>query len=98
MYAQRVNDYATAPARLMIGKARRENSTKSMQFSCHWKTCSIGWPELKVGEITGAIDVGPAEVGGVTCEQYAFRQPGLNWQIWIQQADFPLLEETVLSH
>ena len=56
-----------------------------------------GGPQSKVSEITGAIDVGPAEVGGVTCEQYAFRQPGLNWQIWIQQGEFPLPRKLVLS-
>jgi hypothetical protein len=26
----------------------------------------------------------------VTCEQYAFRQEGLDWQIWIQLGDYPL--------
>ena len=37
--------------------------------------------------ITSAIDIGPSSVDGTTCEQYAFRQDGLDWQIWIQQGN-----------
>jgi hypothetical protein len=97
LYAQRVNYYATAPAPPTIGKLAAKLDEKygiqlPLEDLFYW-----GGPESKVGEITGAIDVGPAEVGGVTCEQYAFRQPGLNWQIWIQQGDFPLPRKLVLS-
>jgi hypothetical protein len=47
--------------------------------------------------ITSASDIGPGQVGGITCEQYAFRQPGLDWQIWIQQGDYPLPKKLVLT-
>ena len=43
------------------------------------------------------IDVGPTEVGSITCEQYAFRQPGLDRQIWIQLGDFPLPKKLVIT-
>jgi hypothetical protein len=33
----------------------------------------------------------------VTCQQYAFRQDGLDWQIWIQNGDFPLPRKVVLT-
>ncbi|HEY6413135.1 MAG TPA: DUF2092 domain-containing protein, partial [Edaphobacter sp.] len=46
--------------------------------------------------ITSAIDVGPATINGTTCEQYAFRQPGLDWQIWIQLGDYPLPRKFVI--
>src|SRR5208283_5557080 len=87
LFAQRVNYYATVPAPETIGKLADELNDKlgiqlPLEDLFFW-----GGPRSKVNEITGAIDVGPAEVGGVTCEQYAFRQPGLNWQIWIQQGD-----------
>jgi hypothetical protein len=36
-------------------------------------------------------------VDGTTCEQYAFRQDGLDWQIWIQQGDYPLPRKLVLT-
>src|SRR5262249_3873930 len=35
-------------------------------------------------QITSAMYVGEAKVDGATADQYAFRQPGLDWQIWIQ--------------
>jgi len=97
LYAQRVNYYATVPAPATVGKLAEEVDDKygiqlPLEDLFYW-----GGPKSKVGDITGAIDVGPAEVGGVTCEQYAFRQPGLNWQIWIQQGEFPLPRKLVLS-
>ena len=31
-----------------------------------------------------------------TCEQYAFRQEGIDWQIWIQLGEFPLPRKLVI--
>jgi hypothetical protein len=56
-----------------------------------------GGPKATTNEITAASDVGPADVEGVTCEHYAYRQPGLDWQIWIQLGDFPLPRKLVLT-
>ncbi len=49
------------------------------------------------GEITGAIYVGPTRVNGIDADQYAFRQPGLDWQIWIQKGDQPLPLKMLLT-
>jgi hypothetical protein len=49
-----------------------------------------GTDQSTISKITSAIDVGPATVDNITCEQYAFRQEGIDWQIWIQLGDFPL--------
>jgi hypothetical protein len=56
-----------------------------------------GGPRSSVKEITSAADIGPSQVGGVSCEHYAFRQPGLDWQVWIQKGDFPLPRKLVLT-
>lgn len=97
LYAQRVNYYAVATAPPTIGKLADVLHDKydidlPLEDLFLW-----AGPESKIGEVTGAIDVGPADVGGITCEHYAFRQPGLNWQIWIQLGDFPLPRKLVLS-
>jgi hypothetical protein len=97
LYAQRVNYYATVPAPATVGKLADVLDDKygiqlPLEDLFYW-----GGPQSKISEIKGAIDVGPTEVGGVTCEQYAFRQPGLNWQIWIQQGEFPLPRKLVIS-
>ena len=47
--------------------------------------------------LTSAMNIGPSQVEGVTCQQYAFRQEGLDWQIWIQQGDYPLPRKLVLT-
>jgi len=49
-----------------------------------------GTDQSTISRITSAIDVGPATVQGITCEHYAFRQEGADWQIWIQLGDYPL--------
>ena len=49
------------------------------------------------GAITSAIDMGSATMGGVTCEHYVFRQPGLDWQLWVQLGDHPLPRKLVIT-
>ena len=56
-----------------------------------------GTPESDADSITAARDIGPSQIDGVTCEQYAFRQAGLDWQVWIQEGDFPLPRKLVLT-
>jgi hypothetical protein len=40
-------------------------------------------------KLTSAHFVGKTRVGGQSTNQYAFRQPGLDWQIWIADGDKP---------
>jgi hypothetical protein len=34
--------------------------------------------------LTHAIVVGPSMVNGVPCEHFAYMEPGINWEIWIE--------------
>ena len=36
--------------------------------------------------LTSAIDIGPTTVDGHAVEQFAYRQPGSDWQVWIDAA------------
>jgi hypothetical protein len=56
-----------------------------------------GTSDSSIKAITMAVDAGPASINGVTCEQYAFRQDGLDWQVWIQKGDYPLPQKIVLT-
>ena len=56
-----------------------------------------GGPQASTNKITEATDFGPGDVEGTTCERYAFRQPGLDWQVWIQLGDHPLPRKLVLT-
>ena len=41
--------------------------------------------------------VGSAKVGGVATDHYAFRQPGVDFQVWIDQGDKPLPRKMVIT-
>ncbi|MSQ69625.1 MAG: DUF2092 domain-containing protein [Gammaproteobacteria bacterium] len=56
-----------------------------------------GTEKADPGAITSALDLGFATMGGATCEHYVFRQPGLDWQIWIQLGDHPLPRKLVIT-
>jgi hypothetical protein len=56
-----------------------------------------GDPNFTEPKITAAIDLGPSSAQGKTCEQYVFRQDGLDWAVWIQLGDFPLPKKLVLT-
>jgi len=47
--------------------------------------------------IKEAMYVGPAVVGGQPCDQYAFRQETVDWQVWIQKGDSPLPLKLVVT-
>ena len=56
-----------------------------------------GTPEANLDDIKAAKDLGASTVNGITTEHYAFRQPGLDWQVWIQNGDYPLPLKIVLT-
>jgi len=56
---------------------------------------SAGW---KSGGIESVMDVGPSQVNGTTCEQYALRQKDIDWQIWVQLGGYPLPRKIVISN
>lgn len=58
-----------------------------------WNDPSSG---QKREQITSAFLVGPATIDGVATEQYAFRGPKADWQIWIEKGDRPLPRKVVI--
>ena len=90
IFAKRVNFYATVPAPPTVFQlADALDTTYDIELPVadlfRW-----GGPTSKGAAITSAMVVGPSEIGGITCTQYAFRQEGLDWQLWIQLGDYPL--------
>jgi hypothetical protein len=97
MLARRVNYYATVPAPPTIGQLADMLDQKfklemPLEDLFRW-----GGPHSKTDAIKSAMFVGPSEIGGVTCGHYAFRQEGLDWQVWIQLGDYPLPRKLVLT-
>jgi hypothetical protein len=97
LFAQRLNFYATVPAPPTIVELIDKLQDK---FDIELPLVDMfdwGTPRAAVKEIKSAIDLGPTSIGGITCEQFAFRQPGIDWQIWIQNGDYPLPRKLVIS-
>jgi hypothetical protein len=96
VWARRVNYYATVPAPATL---RELADTLADRYNLELPVADLFyWGETRNTEqIRGAIDIGPSQIDGVTCEHYAFRQDGADWQVWIQQGDYPLPRKLVIT-
>jgi hypothetical protein len=97
MWAPRVKFYATVAAPATIIDLV---DTLDAKFDLEIPFVDLfrwGTPESDVADIMDATHIGPVAINGVTCEQYVFRQKGLDWQIWIQNGDYPLPLKLVLT-
>jgi hypothetical protein len=97
MWARLVNYYATVPAPASLGELADTLSNKydievPLTDLFYW-----GTDKSKPDALKTAIDVGPSQVLGTSCEHYAFRQDGLDWELWLQAGDFPLPRKLVLT-
>jgi hypothetical protein len=48
-------------------------------------------------EVERGVHVGTGVIGGVECDHLAFRNPRVDWQIWIQKGDRPLPLKYVIT-
>ena len=87
LWSPTLNFYATAegvnaPLRdLGIRLAQQQNVELPLLDLFVW-----GTQYADKSALTSAIDIGPTTVDGQAVEQFAFRQPGSDWQIWIDTA------------
>lgn len=56
-----------------------------------------GTADAPVSDLKAATFVGPARVDGSVTEQYAFRQEGVDWQLWLETGDKPLPRRLVIT-
>ncbi len=82
--------YTTVPAPATIAETLIAIETKyGVKFPLvdlfHW-----GKDPDAVASINSAIALGASKIGGQMTDHYAFRQEGVDWQIWIAQGDAPL--------
>ena len=53
--------------------------------------------EILTDGLTAAMIIGESVVAGVRCDHLAFRNPEVDWQLWIQQGDKPLPRKLVIT-
>jgi hypothetical protein len=96
LWGKRVNYYATVPAPPTL---RALADVLDEKYNVEMPLADLFyWGERRsADDLESAVDVGPSQIGGVTCEHYAFRQKGADWQLWIQQGDFPLPRKLVIT-
>jgi hypothetical protein len=90
MLARRVGYYATVPAPATL---RELDDMLIDKYDIELPLADLfrfGSPRWNASDITAATDLGPGAIGGTTCEHFAFRQNGVDWQIWIQKGEHPL--------
>jgi hypothetical protein len=97
LYGKRIQYYASIPAPDTIGKLAAMLSDKydidiPLEDLFWW-----GTERVNASAITAAVDVGPADVGGTTCQHYAFRQAGADWQVWLKLGGYPLPLKMVIT-
>ncbi|KQW78782.1 DUF2092 domain-containing protein [Brevundimonas sp. Root1279] len=90
VYAPSRSYYATVDAPPTIGEllnlaAERYGVELPLEDLFHW-----GDPANLPQNLEFAAHVGTAMINGVQTDQYIFRQPEMDWQIWIQQGSEPL--------
>jgi hypothetical protein len=98
MLAKRPNFYAMAAAPPTItqlaDKLERDHGIDMPLVDLFRWAAASTW---STKSMTAAIDLGPSNVEGTTCQQYAFRQGQVDWQIWVQQGSSPLPRKIVIT-
>jgi len=57
----------------------------------------FGTDKSNLGAITEALYTGPQRVGGVLCDNFAFRQPDVDWQVCIERGKNALPRKIVIT-
>jgi hypothetical protein len=97
MYGQRLKYYASVPAPNTI---RELLALASERYGLELPLADLffwGTDHARLDDITEAMVIGPSRIGGVLCDHYAFRQDGLDWQVWIQSGKRPLPRRLVIT-
>ena len=58
----------------------------------------FGTPDANFDQFESAMNAGQAIVGGELCDHYAFRQKGLDWQLWIAAGGKPVPRKIVITN
>lgn len=97
IYGPRVKYYATVAAPPTLREtaevlAKKYGIDMPLADLFYW-----GTDKAPVADIKAAYALGPATVDGTPTDHYAFRQEGVDWQIWIEKGNTPVPRKLVLT-
>ena len=97
IYSPNLGVYATVP---VSGTLRELADTLADTYGLQLPLVDLfrwGTEESDFDLITDARYIGKARIDGVDVDQYALRQPGVDWQIWIERGARPLPRKLQLT-
>jgi hypothetical protein len=83
--ALRAGYYASVPLAGTLGEAM---TVVAQRYDIEIPLADLflwGTPRSGLEDVTSALLVGPARIGGVDCDHFALRQPGVDWQVWVER-------------
>jgi len=96
VYAPRVNYYADFP---FTGTVTQMIAAAEDKYDLDFPLQDLFlWGKPTTPLPTSGFYVGPEKVGEVAVDHFAFRQEGVDWQIWIAQGDKPLPMRLVMTN
>jgi hypothetical protein len=96
IYGKNVKYYASRPAPGTLREVVEALADKGVSIPLA-DLFSWGSNEDTTKVITSAVYIGPATIRGVATDHYAFRQPDVDWQIWIEKGKSPLPRKLVIT-
>ena len=90
VYSPKLGFYAQAPAPATNREVldliyKRYGIALPLEDLFRW-----GDNEERIAKLKSAYEVGPAVIGGVEANHYAFREETIDWELWTQKGDQPI--------
>jgi len=95
--APRNGYYASVPLPGTLGEAMTE---VAQRYELEIPLADLflwGTPKGGLDDVTAALLVGPARIGGVDADHFALRQPGVDWQVWVERGARALPLKVVIT-
>ena len=97
VYAPRTGYYATVAAPPTI---RALLDTATARYDLEFPVADIflwGTDRADLDSIKASAYVGPANIRGRDCDQFTYRQTGVDWQLWVERGSRPLPCKLVIT-
>lgn len=95
--APRAGYYASVPLPGTIGEAM---TAVAERYEVEIPLADLflwGTPKGGLDDVTSALLVGAARIGGIDADHFALRQPGVDWQVWVERGTRPLPLKVVIT-
>jgi hypothetical protein len=94
LYTPRQKYYASAPAKPTIGEMIQYAGT---EYDIEFPLVDVLYHhDVLLKDVVSGAHVGMSLIQGVKCHQLAFRQKDIDWEVWIEEGDKPLVRRIAI--